>query len=118
MQSLALREAQEVVGVFPVCLGFQVAVAVATGRHDDRNPLTGGTDEERPFSGINAGNGLLLTELPPLTAVDASNTEDAFVGIGAVGLVDTLYLNSFWHRTGSAPGELAIPGIETEPTSR
>jgi hypothetical protein len=109
MCSRALGEAQQVVGLFTVSLGLEVAVAEAADRHDDRYGLACDAHEEGPLPAIYTGDGLLLVEFPTLAVVESSDAQDAFVGVLSVRFLDALNLDQICHWFLFSSGELTIP---------
>jgi hypothetical protein len=51
---------------------FQILVSIATDRDDHVDSVTTTADEERPFPGFDAGDGILLSELPRISISVAS----------------------------------------------
>jgi hypothetical protein len=97
LYSGAFGQAEQVVRLLPIILGFQVLVPVAANRDHNPNALPVNVDEEPPLSGFDPGNRVLLGELPLLPIVETTDVFDALVRVVPVGFVDAPNLKCVLH---------------------
>lgn len=82
-----MREAEKIIRLITVSLSFYVLIAIPTYGDDDSYVMPMFAYVEHPFAALNAGNGILLGDLPSRAiGIQSSNMSDALVGVLSISL--------------------------------
>src|SRR5262249_41940518 len=96
--SAAFRQTEEVVGLLAVVLGLLVLVTESTGGGDHVDGSTAPADVEGQLAALDAGDGILLGDLPGRpVAVTSSNVGNPLVRVGSVGLANAQHFMTARH---------------------